>query len=165
MRTPPACPEFEALIVRAADGAADATDGERLADHVATCAACQHALAAQRDARALLSARPPLEASPSFHVRVRQIVEEEHERSLANLLDFRRWTWRLAPIAVTLGIIAAVGVVRTSSAQAEAMSATAAVLPVSAALYSPTVSDASLLSLMLQTNVDDQLGVIEQDQR
>lgn len=163
MHTPPACADYEALIVRVADGLADEADHERLGGHVSRCAACQHALAVQREARAMLASRPPLEASPAFRVRVRELIEEEQARSLVTLLDFRRWTWRLAPVAAALAIAATVGVTRTAVTEDPAlMTETAAELPVSAVWYSTTVSDSSLLSLMLQANADDRLGTFSE---
>jgi len=164
MHTPPACAEYEALIVRVADGLADEADHGRLAEHVSRCPACQHALAVQREAKAVLASRPPLEASPSFRVRVRDMIEEEQARSLVTLLDFRRWTWRLAPVAAALAIAATVGVTRTTTATEDTalMTETAAQLPVSAAWYSTSLSDSSLLSLMLQANADDQLGTFSE---
>ena len=111
----------------------------------------------------MLASRPPLEASPAFRVRVRELIEEEQARSLVTLLDFRRWTWRLAPVAAALAIAATVGVTRTAVTEDPAlMTETAAELPVSAAWYSTNVSDSSLLSLMLQANADDRLGTFSE---
>jgi anti-sigma factor RsiW len=165
-----ACAGFEALIARAADGSLDGADAGRLESHLETCATCREALAWQVEARDLLAARPPLEASASFRARVQQAVRAEADRpqSLAELLDFRRWTWRLAPVAAALGLAAALGVGMpgaddltgslSTGAQTELMSDSAAALPVSAALYSTNVTESSLLSMMLVASVDDTLG-------
>lgn len=165
-----ACAGFEALIARAADGSLEGAEAGRLETHMASCASCREALAWQVEARALLVARPPLRASASFRARVQQAVRAEADRPqpLADLLDFRRWTWRLAPVAAALGLAAALGVGLpiagdltgsvTAGAEDELMSDSAAALPVSAALYSTNVTGSSLLSMMLVASVDDTLG-------
>jgi anti-sigma factor RsiW len=168
MTTTPDCAACEPLLVRAAEatGAAplDPRDRERLDAHLASCGGCRAALDAQVQMRALLASRPPLEASAAFRARLRQAIDAEAARtpSLAELLDFRRWTWRLAPLAAAMLLATGLGLSATlSDADATgAMTADAAALPVSAALYSTNVSDDSLLSLLLGANADERLGAV-----
>jgi anti-sigma factor RsiW len=160
---------FESLIVRAADASIGDAEGRRLAAHLEDCAACREALAAQVEARALLVARPPVQASAAFRVRVRQAVEREAGAwSLADVFDFRRWTWRLAPLAAVLAVVATLGAMEATVVETETdqlMSAAAAELPVSAAIYSTSVTDSSLLSMMLSANADDTLGAFGREVR
>lgn len=168
------CDAFESLLARAAE-APDAwplSDGDRarLAAHLAACAGCREALEAQASVRALLASRPPVMASASFRARVRQAVEAEARPALADLIDFRRWTWRLVPVAAVMVIAATLGLVQTTASfetasAGETMTESAAALPVSAALYSTNVTDENLLGLMLGASADDTLGAINQVQR
>lgn len=161
-----ACADYEALIARAADESIDEANAGRLRAHLEHCATCREALAGQVEARTLLVARPPLQASAAFRVRVRQAVEAEaaSARPIAEALDFRKWTWRIAPVAAALGLAAALGVGRpaatdpSAGVSAELMTDSAAALPVSAALYSTNVTESSLLSMMLLASADDTLG-------
>jgi anti-sigma factor RsiW len=159
------CGDFGGMIARAADGALADSDRARLDVHLDACPACRDALAAQVETRALLAARLPVEASPAFRVRVRQAIERDATPGgLAELLDFRRWTWRLAPVAGAMALAAMLGIsaqVPVSEPDAAVMTASAADLPVSAALFSTNVSDESMLSLMLRASVDDTLGSID----
>lgn len=164
------CTDFESLLARAAEapGTPDAwplapADRKRLASHLASCASCREALDAQAAMRALLVSRPPVGASASFRARVRQAVEAEARPSIAELLDFRRWTWRLVPVAAAMVIAATLGLVQTTAPIAVddgLMTDTAAALPVSAAIYSTNVTDESLLGLLLGASADDPLGTV-----
>lgn len=167
------CETLEPLLARAAEapGAWPLDDGERarLSAHLASCESCRDALAAQAEARALLAARPALDASPAFRVRVRQALEAEAGRapSLAELLDFRRWTWRLVPVAAAMIVATAIGL-STPLAETDAdvaMTEAAADLPVAAALYSTNVTGESLLALMLTASADDRLGAVPGEAR
>jgi hypothetical protein len=147
------CLEYVPLLVRAADGdGLDAAHDERLADHLASCARCREALAAQRAVREVLVSRPPAAASPALRVRIAQAIEREWFW-LAGV-DLRRWTWRAAPVAGALLLAVVFGGAEPAAPETPAADAT----PVSAALYSANVSDASLLSLMLRADADDPLA-------
>jgi len=168
------CETLEPLLARAAE-APDAwplDDGERarLSAHLTSCESCRDALAAQTEVRALLAARPALDASSAFRVRVRQALEPEAGRapSLAELLDFRRWTWRLVPVAAAMVVATAIGLatpLAETDADVVAMTEAAAELPVAAALYSTNVTDESLLALMLTASADDRLGAVPGEAR
>ena len=155
-------PEFERLLVRAADGQLDATERETLDRHLATCDACRAALAAQTRVRASLQARPPLDASPAFYARVTASLRSP--ASWLDSLDFRRWTWRLVPVAAALviAVVAFAGLsMRADSGSSVTEIQTASTAndqPVSSALWSSSFSDDSLISLMLRANADDALS-------
>jgi anti-sigma factor RsiW len=173
------CAAFTALLVRAADGSASAEDQARLAAHLATCDACAADLADQRDVHAFLFAQPIGGASLGFDTRVMAAVRAEAEsraRGWLDSLDFRRWTWRLVPVAAALALAAITIVqfdrfdqldqfnVQTGTTVEVTDLASADSAPVSSALLSDSVSSSSLLSLMLSASADDSLATHRKDQ-
>ena len=149
-------PEYLSLIVRAADSMLDGRDRERLDRHVATCAGCREALAAQQGVRTVLVNRPSATAPLDFQQRVQSAI-----RAAAPDPDFRRWSWRLLPVAAALAI-GAFGVARqtrvvtvTPTAVERTADSTATV---SSSLWSDSMSDTSVLSLMLHASADDSLA-------
>jgi anti-sigma factor RsiW len=154
------CPDYLALIVRAADGALDADGRTRLDAHVGSCAACRQALAAQREVRAMLADLPAVAAPGALRARVRAALEAGGARRVPWLAgaDFRRWTWRLVPVAAALIVGAVYGVEHGAASAPADAAASVGDLSVSAALYSTDVTDASMLSLLLQANADDTLA-------
>jgi len=159
--TTDACREFESWLARAADDAIEAGDQAALDAHVRTCAACRTALADQRAVREALAVRPPLRAHPDFANRVAAAIEAD--RSWLDRLDFRVWTWRLVPVAAALSLVTWVVVAQNAGTATTAVTTSAdatvdADLPVSAALWDESVSDTSLLSLMLRASANDKLA-------
>jgi len=167
------CEEMTTLLARAADGAPVDSDTARLDAHLATCPSCREALAGQRAMRELLQAYPVQGARLGFDSRVMAAVRAEAEgraRSWIDSLDFRRWTWRLVPVAAALALTVAV-VAERDSAIYETTDETSIIsettdddgLPVSSALWSESVSESSLLSLMLTASADDTLGTYRKE--
>jgi hypothetical protein len=148
-----ACPEFVDRLARAAELAPPGAIDPVLAAHLESCAGCRAALDVQRQVRSLLQSRPALAASPALRVRVREAIDREP--SLIAGIDFRRWTWRLVPIAAAVALTTAIGVTRAGDAVPDP--AATSDLPVSASLYTPDVSAASALSLILRADVDERL--------
>jgi anti-sigma factor RsiW len=164
------CAAFTALLVRVADDLASAQERAQLDAHLATCPSCAAALADQRDAHAWLSAQPVAGASLGFDARVMAAIRADADgrvRGWLDSLDFRRWTWRLVPVAAALALVA-VTVTRTDAPQtgtAETVTVSDTdSLPVSSALWSDSVSGSSLLSLMLTASADDSLATHRKDQ-
>ncbi len=166
------CTAFTSLLVRVADGSASAQEQSQLHAHIATCASCAAALDDQRGVHAWLRSQPVTGASLGFDTRVMASIRAEAGgRALGWLdsLDFRRWTWRLVPVAAAL-VLAVVSVTSTDAASqletAPAVNSTTAddTWPVSSALWSDTVSESALLSLMLSANADDTLATHRKDQ-
>jgi predicted anti-sigma-YlaC factor YlaD len=157
MTTHEACREYESMLARAADGSLDRPGQARLDAHLVTCAACREALADQRAVRVALTDRPALRAHPEFAVRVMQAIEAEP--SWLVWLDFRQWTWRLAPLAAGMMIVAyATGTTDTAGTTGTAGTLIDESLPVSAALWQESVDEVALLSLMLNAGADDKLA-------
>ena len=163
------CAAVEALLVRAAEGISTPDDDVRLNAHLKDCASCRAALADQRAMRELLQSYPVEGARLGFDTRVMAAIRAEKTSWLDNL-DFRRWTWRLAPVAAALAI-AVIAVSQTDTSSELTVEETAVVasnntddLPVSSALWSESVSGSALLSLMLTANADDTLATHRKDQ-
>ena len=164
------CAAIEALLVRAAEGSSWPEDEVRLNDHLRQCASCRAALADQRAMRDLLQSYPVEGARLGFDTRVMAAIRAEadgRQASWLGSLDFRRWTWRLVPIAAALALASAVVSQTDPAADDEttlAASTSSDALPVSSALWSESVSESSLLSLMLTANADDTLSKYRKDQ-
>jgi hypothetical protein len=148
-----ACPEFVERLARAAEMPPGGAVEPALSAHLETCAGCRAALEAQRQIRSMLQARPVLAASPALRVRVREAIERD--QPLFAGVDFRRWTWRLVPVAAAMALATALGV--TGAGGGAPDTAEAGALPVSASLYTSDVSAASALSLMLRADADASL--------
>lgn len=100
----PECERFVPLIARSADGTLEAAEAEVLEAHLASCAECRRAFAEQRAvSRAMEAVR--LDAGPrDFAARVRARVAPAP--GLIDLVNWRVWTFRLAPVAALLGMLA-----------------------------------------------------------
>lgn len=148
------CPGYVSLVVHAADGTLDVAGRARLDEHLLGCSACREALDGQLSARRVLAMLPAVQASPFFAARLR--ADLDASRPWTDRIDFRRWTWRVLPLAAGLGLAAFLAV-RAETVASRANVSSAPDAPVSAALWSDSVSDTSVLSLMLRANVDESL--------
>ena len=147
------CPEFVPLLARAADADLDPATMARVDSHVASCDACRSALDAQRAIHRLLGDADAWQASAAFESRVAAALASRVPWT--EQWDWRRWTWRLVPVAAALVIAAIVGVVQSDRSATTTATST---LPVSAALWTGEVSDTSVLALMLQARPSDPLN-------
>ena len=109
------CEQVESVLARAADGTLDRARHEQLGKHLETCAMCRDMLEGQTEIWTLLSRRPPTPAPLGFSTRVMASLELDpanDESSWMDALDWRAWTFRLAPVAATLLITAFLGLGR-----------------------------------------------------
>lgn len=83
----------------------DVTDRDRLAAHLARCADCRDALDEQRAVRAVLTTRRDAPVPAGFATRVAAHVTVGS--SWIDLLQWRTWSFRLAPLAAGLLLVAA----------------------------------------------------------
>ena len=104
-----------ALLRAAEDRLADSDEAARFAAHLRGCAACRQALADQKTARRLLAARVDASVPAGFAARVLSAVREAPR--WMDLLSWRTWTYRLAPVAAALLLMAGL-VVRSTANQA-----------------------------------------------
>jgi len=147
------CPDMLALIVRAADGSLDEQGSHLLAAHTSTCATCREALASQVLVHDLLAAPRSVATSAGFTARVMAALGRE---SWMEVFDFRRWTWRLAPVAAAVAV-AAYAVLGSARARSAGTSAIVPDVPVASALMSDAVDQHELVSLMLFASPDESL--------
>src|SRR5512144_1336808 len=120
------CPDAEPLLAAAADGALDEARQARLDAHLATCASCRAALDDQRQIAAILASAVQDEVSPAFAARVNERIDSE---DWLQLVDFRAWTLRLAPVAATLALVALLGIGAPASSSSSSSAATTAATP------------------------------------
>lgn len=160
------CDDLIPALLRAADGTlAELPERERarLDAHLATCAACAEALADQRAMRQALGALADEAVTSHAGVRVMAELREQARTSggfsWVDALDWRRWTWRLVPVAAALALAVA-NVARTDARAVEtiATEAVSEALPVSSVLMTGDVTGDDLLSLLLNAGADQALG-------
>lgn len=158
------CDELIPLLLRAADEAlaeVSATERARLEAHLALCPSCTEALAGQRAMRGALMALAAEPVTTRVGTRVMATLRATPQAgafSWVDALDWRRWTWRLVPVAAALAL-AAVSVARTDASRGSVAVETAGTMPVSSALVTGEVAGESLLSLLLSAGPDEALPV------
>lgn len=112
------CDEARPLIVRdvgdRADAPTDETRRRALRRHLAVCAACREIRDEQRAVGVALASRPDRDPPPDFATRV--MVNLEPAGNWLDALDWHRWTFRLAPVATALLLVAAAGLRTTGPA-------------------------------------------------
>ena len=110
------CKEWMPALLRAAeDRLDDAGEAARLAAHLRGCAECRQALADQKTARRLLAVRVDASVPAGFAARVLSAVQEAPR--WMDLLGWRTWTYRLAPVAASLLLLAGLAA-RSATVQA-----------------------------------------------
>jgi anti-sigma factor RsiW len=113
-----ACNDRHRLLVRLVDEpAADVLSAEDEA-HLAQCAECRAALDEQRLVAGILRSRPALRPSAAFAVRLASRLDEVS--GWLGILDWRTWTFRLAPVALALALTALFTGTSSSSASSSA---------------------------------------------
>jgi anti-sigma factor RsiW len=151
------CDDLIPALVRAADGSLDA----RLQAHLATCPSCAQALADQMSMHQALTA---LAAEP-VHTFVGSRVmanlrSDAPATTWLDSLDWKRWTWRLVPVAAALAI--AVGSVAANADVTDTTYTTNATasetMPASSTLVTGEVGGTDLLSLLLNSTADAEVA-------
>ncbi len=157
------CDDFIPLLVRRIDGALSETDRAALERHLAACAGCRDAAAAQDQVAAALASRPDAEPRPAFAQRVSLRIAEES--GWFGVADWRWLSVRLAPVAALLLILAGVFVERQSQpAQRASLSGVVQTwantsadregVPVTAVLWEPAANEDSALLTVLTAPPD-----------
>lgn len=153
------CDDLIPALVRAAEGSLDVLPADQraaLQAHLATCASCADALADQTSMRQALTAlaEEPVHTYVGTRVMANLRMAQPAPTWL-DALDFKRWTWRLVPVAAVLAI--AVGSVAASPDTTEATDATTSTtnsMPASSTLVTGEVGGNDLLSLLLNSTAD-----------
>ena len=156
---------FEELIAQAADEALTPESRRALDAHLDTCGDCRALLVTQREARAILRARPIVPVR-DLSAAIRARLEAEQSWIDRLNINWRMWSLRVAPIAAALVVVAVLSVrsfdasSSTSNAAATSTTDTASAdsTPVVSALWSESMSDDALLTLFLRARPDDELA-------
>ena len=101
------CDDVERAVIARAAGRLDPAAAERLEAHLGDCAACREAAGSQDGVAAVLSARP--DAAPPLGFATRVMAHLDAPPTWLDVINWRRWTVRLAPVAAALLVAAAVG--------------------------------------------------------
>lgn len=157
------CDDAVALIAPYADGSIDAEGRGRLERHLAHCAECQRALTLQQDVVAALRARPEVAPPADFLERVRSRIAAE--TGWLGMANWSVWTYRLAPLAAALLLVATLGSDRMASDTPASLTdalegwaeSPAPTTPVTALFWQPDVTGDSLLQAVLVSSPDTSL--------
>jgi anti-sigma factor RsiW len=101
------CDDAERAVMRRAAGRLDPAGVQRLEAHLDGCPACREAAGSQQEVAAILSARP--DAAPPLGFATRVMAHLDSPPTWLDVINWRRWTVRLAPVAAVLLVVAAVG--------------------------------------------------------
>jgi anti-sigma factor RsiW len=152
--------EYIGLLARAADDSLDAAGRIRLETHLTTCEGCRAALAAQRHAHEILRAWRPAPASADFARRV--VAAARPAESWLDGWDYRRWTWRLSPVAAGLALTALLVVTqmdRTVSSTTESgASDPDGAVSASVTLATSDLSEDDAVALLLVADPDESIS-------
>lgn len=156
------CDDVGPLLLRRLEGRLEGDDRHRLASHLEHCAECREELQAQEAVAATLSSRPLAEVSPGFASRVMAAVEPAP--AWLDMLNWRAWTFRLAPVAAALVLVASLGYGPTEAAEPMEFADLVAewvvedndeTSPAFALFWEDDVDDETLLEAVLTVNTDE----------
>ena len=170
------CTEATRLILSRVDGRVDTDERNRLDDHLRQCDGCRAEADGQAAVASVLASRPALGVSAGFTYRV--VGRIQPAVGLLDIADWRKWTWRLSPIAAALLLASLLVPARQSVTPASAQAAgdvnltsvmetwaaggTSTSLPVTALFWQQNVSNDSLLTAVLAASPD---ATIERENR
>ncbi len=156
------CDDVGPLLLRRLEGWLEADEGQGLERHLEQCETCRETLEVQRRVAAVLSSRPLVEVPPGFTGRV--MANLEPGPGWLDALNWRVWTFRLAPVAAALLVVAALGFGPTEAAEPLEFSDLVAEwvveedaegLPAFSLLWQDDVTDDTLLEAVLTANPDE----------
>ena len=98
-----ACEQVSGLLRASIEGTLPAASRERLDGHLRECPSCRHTLADQLAIRKALGELGFATVAPDFAARVRDRVAS---RPWLEVVNWRIWTLRLAPLAALLALLA-----------------------------------------------------------
>lgn len=160
------CSDCSSLLLRRLDGRLDEPERNALDDHLAECAGCREAAAAQKEVASALASRPEAAVGPAFGERVSQRLARES--GWFGLADWKWLSVRLAPITALLLVAAGVAVEREWSQAAPSASLSSAVetvatgagdrVPVTSIIWQPDVETESLVVTVLAAPADATIG-------
>jgi anti-sigma factor RsiW len=156
------CDDVAPLLLPHMEGRLESEARLRLDRHLEQCEACRETLEAQRLVASVLSARPVAEAPLGFAGRV--MADLEPVPGWLDVLNWRVWTFRLAPVAAALVVVAVLGFGPTEAAEPLEFSDLVAEwvveddadeLPAFSLLWQEEVTDDTLLEAVLSAVPDE----------
>ncbi len=160
------CDESSVLLSRRADGRLTDSERRALEEHLAGCAGCRDAEAAQKQVAEVLASRPECRVAPAFAERLSERLARES--GWFGLADWRWLSVRLAPLTLLLLLAAGVVVERESRQTTASASLSAAVetmatgegdrVPVTSIVWQPDVNADSLVLTVLTAPPDATIG-------
>jgi len=150
---------FDELIAQAADDSLSPDRRRELDAHLTACADCRTQLAAQREMRALLMARPILPVR-DLSAAIRATLEAEQPWIDRLNINWRIWSLRVAPVAAAIAVVAVllIRAVDTTTPNDTAAASTESSASVASALWTGDVSEDTLVTLLLHANPEDALS-------
>ena len=158
------CDEIGPLLLRRLEGRLEPDMAHGLERHLEQCETCSKTLEVQRRVSAVLSSRPVAEVPLGFAGRVMGNLEPVP--GWLDALNWRVWTYRLAPVAAALMVVAAMGFGPTEAAEPLEFSDLVAEwvvdedlegLPAFSVLWQEEVTDDTLLEAVLTAESDEPL--------
>jgi predicted anti-sigma-YlaC factor YlaD len=165
------CKDAEALMARRASGALETDDDAALVQHLRECGACRPLADDQALVARALTSRPEAAVPLGFTQRLSDRLDAEV--NWADMLNWRMWTVRLAPVAAALMIAAATTAERVTAAdpidlaevaESWAIDPELAELPTMSLFWQAEVSADSMLEAVLTADPDDPIAEAGYDQ-
>lgn len=161
------CAEARPLILRGAEGRLELEAQQELAGHLGTCHACWQAFEDQQLVIDALANRP--DAAPSLGFPGRVIASLDVTQAWLDAPSWRVWTFRLAPVAAALFVVAAFGLGPSERAEPLEFSDLVAAwvtdteedadaLPTFTLFWRQDVTDDTLLDAVLTADPDEPLA-------
>ena len=153
------CDDAGPLVLRRLEGRLGAEDRARLLQHLEHCAGWREELEGQEAVAAMLAMRPTAEVPLGFTDRV--VANLNPAPGWLDTVNWRVWTYRLAPISAMLVLLAALGLVPTEAAAPLEFSDLVAdwvveedsdALPAISVFWGDEVSEDALLEAVLTVN-------------
>jgi len=138
------CDDARRMIARRADESGGDDRSAALDAHVSGCADCRTALDEQREVVAVLRSRPVAPVSATFSQRLAGRLDDAS--GWFGIADWRIWTFRVAPIAAALALVA---LLTSSSARTQTSTTTQTTAPITIDEWARSGLDASNASSVL----------------
>jgi len=158
------CDEVRPMLIRHLEGRLRADEEQCFERHLEQCNMCQEALEIQQRVAEVLSSRPVVRTPLGFSDRVMANLSVQ---GWLAVLDWRAWTFRLAPVAAGLTVVAVLGFGSTEVESPIELSEVVAewtiddnsvVLPAFSLLWQEGVTSDTLLEVVLTADPEDPLS-------
>ena len=101
------CDEVEHAVMQRVTGELATAESQRLTAHLETCVSCREAVESQLVVSTVLANRPRATAPLGFETRV--MANLDRSPGWLEVINWQRWTVRLAPVTGILLVVAVVG--------------------------------------------------------